>query len=79
MKITITCSCCGNHRQISNKKVEYTAQAIRAGWGSCGSALYCPTCSKSWEDRNSKPMSDERNTFFVIMRAFSRAMQPPEE
>ena len=79
MYINIYCSCCGNRRGVSNKKVEYTINAIKQGWGSCGSALYCPECSKSWRERNNKPMADERNTFFVIMSVFMQAMSLKKE
>lgn len=69
MEIMITCSRCGKHRIISNKKVEYTAKAIQDGWNSFGSALYCPECSKTWEERNgeNRKLAGDRNTFFVIM------------
>lgn len=79
MKIDLICSCCGNKRQISNKTMEYTVDAIKEGWGSCGSALYCPDCTKTWKERNGdRPMADERNTFFVIMRQFMNAMREGE-
>lgn len=80
MYVKITCSCCGAHRRISNKKMEYTVNAIKAGWGSYGSALYCPKCSRTWEQRNGKerPMADERNTFVVIMRWILRAKRAAE-
>lgn len=74
MYINIDCSCCGNRRRISSKKMEYTVNAIKQGWGSFNSALYCPECSKSWRERNNKPMADEKNTFFVIMSVFMRTM-----
>lgn len=77
MYVTITCSNCGNHRRISNKKMEYTVKAINDGWGSFGAALYCPECSKTWDDRNpGRPMPGERNTFFVIM---NRILQERDE
>lgn len=67
MYITITCSNCGKHRRISNKKVKYAINAIKAGWGSYGRALYCPECSKTWDERNhGRPMAPEKNTFYVI-------------
>lgn len=69
MDVMITCSRCGKHRMISNKKVEYTVKVIQDGWNSFGSALYCPECSKTWEDRNGeeRKLAGDRNTFFVIM------------
>ena len=73
------CSCCGNHEKLSNEKVEYTVDAIKRGWGSFGSALYCPECSKTWPERNgNRPMSGERNTFCLIMNQFFEAIKKPE-
>lgn len=74
LDITLTCSNCGRHQELSNEKMQDTADVISAGWGSCGGALYCPECSRTWGERNpGRPMSDDRNTFFVIMSAFMRA------
>lgn len=71
MIIDVQCSCCGNHIKLSNKKIQYTVDLIKSGWGSCGSALYCQECSKTWKERNgNRKMADERNTFFIIMRLF---------
>lgn len=71
MVITITCSCCGAHREISNEKMEYTVKAIKDGWGSFGSALYCPKCTAAWDERNpDRPMPGEKNTFWVIAKRF---------
>lgn len=71
MKITITCSCCGAHRNISNEKMEYTIKAIKDGWNSFGSGLYCPECSATWDKRNpGRPMAGEKNTFWVIANHF---------
>lgn len=31
------------------------------GWNSCGSALYCPSCSATWDKRNpGRPMAGEK-------------------
>lgn len=77
MTIDIMCSCCGRRERVSNKRVENAAKVIKSGWGSCGSALYCPDCSRSWPERNGdRPMADERNTFFVLLRLFMEAMHP---
>jgi hypothetical protein len=79
MYITITCSCCGEHRRLTNKRVSYTVKAIKDGWGSCGSALYCPRCSRTWQERNTKPMADESNTFWLIASHFIRATRIEED
>ena len=79
MKIDIMCSCCGNHETVSNRKVSNSVDLIKRGWGSCGSALYCPECSRTWKERNGdRPMADERNTFFVIMGHFMDAIKKEE-
>lgn len=76
MKVDIMCSCCGNHETVSNRKVSNTVDLIKRGWGSCGSALYCPECTRTWKERNGdRPMADERNTFFVILNLFMDALR----
>lgn len=76
MKIDIMCSCCGNHETVSNRKVSNSIHLIKRGWGSCGSALYCPECTRTWKERNGdRPMADERNTFFVILNLFMDALR----
>jgi hypothetical protein len=76
MKIDIMCSCCGNHETVSNRKVSNSIDLIKRGWGSCGSALYCPECTRTWKERNGdRPMADERNTFFVILNLFMDALR----
>lgn len=76
MKIDIMCSCCGNHETVSNRKVSDSIDLIKRGWGSCGSALYCPECTRTWKERNGdRPMADERNTFFVILNLFMDALR----
>ena len=74
MVIDIQCSCCGNHESLENS-IDATVEKIKRGWGSCGSALYCPKCSKEWKNRNGeRQMGDERNTFLVITNLFFSAM-----
>ena len=68
----ITCSNCGRHRRISDKKLQYTINALKAGWNSCGRALYCQTCVETWGERNATALAGERNTFAVIMGQFLR-------
>ena len=75
MVIDIQCSCCGNHESLENS-IDATVEKIKRGWGSCGSALYCPKCSKEWKNRNGeRQMGDERNTFLVITNLFFSAME----
>ena len=63
----IQCSCCG-----TMQKLDYTVSsasfAVKNGWNSCGSALYCPVCTKGWTERNSdRPMGGDENTLKIII------------
>lgn len=54
--------------------MQWTVNAIKEGWNSFGSALYCPECVKTWDERNDgRKLAGERNTFFAIMRLFMEA------
>ncbi len=64
-KMTITCSCCGKHRRF-NYSVMSVARAIRDGWGSYGNVLYCPECTKTWDELSSKKSADYWNTIRII-------------
>lgn len=81
MYIDIYCSNCGAHRRISNKKVEYTINAIKQGWGSFGDVTYCPRCTATWEERNGydRPLADDKHTFMLIMDKFMREIRYREE
>lgn len=61
----VQCSNCG-----AIKGFTYTAsnvnKTIFQGWGSYGSALYCPKCVKTWHERNNKNLSTNDNTIAVI-------------
>lgn len=66
--MTIYCSNCG-----TNKEFKYTAMNVLSlvvhGWNSYGSALYCPSCSATWDIRNGKrPMAGEEHTIRLIDR-----------
>lgn len=68
MCIYLTCSRCGQHQKSSDS--DNVLKIITDGWGSFGSALYCPECSKTWGERNSNPMSDSNNTLKIIFDKF---------
>lgn len=70
----IMCSNCGATGKIS-PWMPSLFRAVDDGWGSYGSALYCPKCTSTWEERNGKdrPMADERNTFRVMSEFLRRA------
>ena len=67
----IQCSNCGTIKKFGYTMSNLTA-IIRDGWNSCGNALYCPECSKTWYNRNRKPMSGKWNTLRVIDEIQSR-------
>lgn len=74
--IEIMCSNCGATGKIS-QWMPSLFNAVDEGWGSYGSALYCPKCTATWEERNGKnrPLEDERNTFRVMSEFLRRAYQ----
>lgn len=78
--ITLRCSNCGAHEELRSTLVE-TVEAIKRGWGSFGSAIYCPACTETWDERNpGRPLACEADTFFVISNLFhkERRMQSHE-
>lgn len=68
MFVNISCSRCGDRRRLSTNRGSIDAlAAIRAGWDSCGHALYCPKCVKTWTERNNRHLAGETNTLANIM------------
>ena len=65
--IRLQCSRCGN-THVMEYSARSVLKAVRSGWNSCGSALYCPDCAKTWEERNGdgKPLNGEEFTALVI-------------
>ena len=68
MYLQIMCSRCG-HRSRKFKydryaRTEPAEEIVKAGWGSFGSAFYCPKCVKTWGQRNGKdrPLWGEDHT-----------------
>ena len=73
MIVDIQCSCCGSHAWVDTKTVQSAVDVIKSGWGSCGTALYCPKCTATWHERNGdREMADEKNTFYQIMNRVMR-------
>lgn len=64
--ITLQCSNCGNSRNVRNS-MKSAMKCVEDGWGSFGSAFYCPNCVKTWDERNNKPLSGKNDTFVRIM------------
>ena len=76
MFVSIYCSRCGNRRRLSTKTTAHDLlSAIKAGWNSCGTALYCPKCAKTWHERNSGRMAGDLNTASQIASAMVRSLE----
>lgn len=58
MTVQIICSNCGrkSRKYVIDKwtLVDPADKFIEAGWNSFGSAFYCKTCVRTWEQRNGK-------------------------
>lgn len=68
MWIHIYCSRCSSNRRFSSNDAKTAAvRMVKGGWGSCGTSIYCPTCTRTWAERNTLPMSDHLNTVAEIM------------
>lgn len=77
--VQLQCSNCGKSKILPNR-IDATAKAIKSGWGSFGRALYCPKCSRTWNERNpGRSMADERNTFWVIAELIQRNLEEAAE
>lgn len=65
--MTIYCSCCGKKHSFKYSAQNVLRAVYTCGWGSYGSALYCPECTRTWDERNAgRPMPGPRNTISVI-------------
>ena len=63
----IQCSNCGATRSFKYSAGNVLRIVGVNGWNSCGSALYCPKCSKTWHERNgSRPLASQENTMARI-------------
>ena len=78
MYFNITCSNCGKRRRLNSVRM-FGVETVNAKWGSCGSALYCPECTKTWYERNDKPMSDSINTINVLYNIAQREAESRAE
>lgn len=66
-ELSIQCSNCGCHQSFAHDTT-FPASVPNAGWGSFGRALYCPECTKTWNDRNpGRPMANKTNTMTAAM------------
>lgn len=67
----IQCSRCGKIKSF-RYTVLNTMKLIDEGWGSYGRVLYCPECTKTWNERNDKPMAGAMNTAHNIDELYKR-------
>lgn len=68
----IQCSRCGATMSFAYS-AGHVIGAVRAGWNSYGSALYCPECSSTWDKRNKgRPLAGHENTIDVIDGMYAR-------
>lgn len=63
----IYCSRCGAKSRYRSCGMTGAWDHYNAGWRSCGTALYCPKCSRSWHERNDIPL-DNFSPFVHISR-----------
>lgn len=57
----IYCSRCGNHEKVI-RSVKGVKAKSKKGWRSFGSAIYCPSCAKSWRERNTSSLDTDVET-----------------
>lgn len=68
----IQCSRCGATMSFAYR-ASHVIGAARAGWNSYGAALYCPSCSATWDERNKgRPLAGFENTINVIDGMYAR-------
>lgn len=60
-KMELWCSRCGNHEKVE-RSIEGVKTKSRKGWRSYGSAIYCPICTATWGERNSRALDSIQET-----------------
>lgn len=80
----ISCSNCGKSEKFPYSASNVLRTVYNQGWGSYGSALYCPECSKTWNERNKgRPQPGPDHTIRVIDSLYQPERGPyrrkPEE
>ena len=70
--VDIQCSNCGRIDRVSYR-MDCITHTIKKGWNSFGNALYCPNCSKTWNERNKdKSLAGNWNTIRIIDEWYDR-------
>lgn len=63
----ISCSRCGASRVFQYSAANVLNLVYTEGWRNYGSALYCPGCSATWDERNKgRPLPEPEATIGVI-------------
>ena len=61
----LICSCCGRSDTI--KPLGWNvSDLLDKGWRSYSSNPYCPECSKTWHERNDKPLGNRGDTYALL-------------
>lgn len=70
----ILCSCCGADYEFRYGAGNVLCAVYTQGWSSYGAALYCPECSKTWDERNrGRPLAGPESTIGVIDELYRRS------
>ncbi len=71
--MTISCSRCGADHEFKFSVSNVLNAVYGLGWGSYGAALYCPECTRAWDECNKgRPMPGPENTIRVIDEMYRR-------
>lgn len=70
----LCCSRCGADYEFRYCAANVLNAVYSLGWGSYGAALYCPECTKTWNERNKgRPMPGPENTIGLIDEWYRRS------
>lgn len=72
--MNISCSRCGAGDEFRYSTRNVLCAVYTKGWRSYGSALYCPECSATWDERNKgRPLPRPENTIVLIDELYQRS------
>lgn len=72
--MNISCSRCGADKEFRYSTGNVLCTVYTQGWRSYGSALYCPECSSTWDERNKgRPLPGPENTIALIDILYQRS------
>ena len=65
--MNILCSRCGTSKKFRYSAGNVLCTVYTQGWRSYGSALYCPECASTWDERNKdRPLPGPEATVSLI-------------